>query len=622
MAVAVLALCSCSKKLTELSSDYFTVTPQVLESVNGEVPVTIHGTFPAKFFPKKAVLTVTPVLKYNGGEAAGEAYTYQGEKVAGNGQAIPFKTGANVTLKSVFDYIPAMAKSELYLRPVVSMGSKRSALPDVKVADGVLATAELYAATAASTTPAASEDAFQRIIEQVKQANIMFLIQQANLRSTELSSKDLVEVFNTLKDVNADDRKELQGLEISAYASPDGALDLNDRLAQERQKNTRNYVNQQLKKAKVNTDVDAEYTAEDWEGFKQLVEASNIADKDLILRVLSMYKEPEAREREIKNISTVYADLANEILPQLRRARLSLRYQLIGRTDDEILAAFKSDPAVLSVEELLYAATLVKTDAEKNAIYKKATELFPSDYRAFNNLAQLAYAAADYDTAKSYLQRAARLNPSAPEVNTNLGMLELLAGNKAEAEAYLAKGTDAAANSAALGNLYIAQGQYARAAAAFADTKSNAAALAQMCASRGGDAGYAGAFHGRLDGRRHQSPLGSSDSLRCALVLPFPCAGEIHRSRPHAAARIAQDSRPSAGGAERGGNRQNHRFHRPFFEGRAAQQGHYRDALQLRAARVGVVQPAAERPLSEGGLHPCGGQGQQATAGAHFAVCH
>ena len=480
MAVAVLALCSCSKKLTELSSDYFTVTPQILESVNGEVPVTIHGTFPAKFFPKKAVLTVTPVLKYNGGEAAGEAYTYQGEKVAGNGQAIPFKTGANVTLKSVYDYIPAMAKSELYLRPVVSMGSKRSVLPDVKVADGVLATAELYAATAASTTPAASEDAFQRIIEQVKQANIMFLIQQANLRSTELSSKDLVEVFNTLKDVNADDRKQLEGLEISAYASPDGAIDLNDRLAQERQKNTRNYVNQQLKKAKVNTDVDTEYTAEDWEGFKQLVEASNIADKDLILRVLSMYNEPEAREREIKNISTVYADLANEILPQLRRARLSLRYQLIGRTDDEILAAFKSDPAVLSIEELLYAATLVKTDAEKTAIYKKATELYPSDYRAFNNVAQLAYAAADYDTAKSYLQRAARINPSAPEVNTNLGMLELLAGNKAEAEAYLAKGTDAAANSAALGNLYIAQGQYARAAAAFADTKSNAAALAQI----------------------------------------------------------------------------------------------------------------------------------------------
>ncbi len=480
MAVAVLALCSCSKKLSELSSDYFTVSPQVLEAVNGEVPVTINGTFPAKFFPKKAVLNVTPVLKYNGGEATGETYTYQGEKVEGNGQTVPYKTGANVTLKSLFDYIPAMAKSELYLRPVVSVGKKQTALPEVKVADGVLATAELYAATAASTTPAVAEDAFQRIIEQVKQANIMFLIQQANLRSSELSSKDLAEVFSTLKDVNADDRKQLENIEVSAYASPDGAVSLNDRLAQERQKNTRNYVNQQLKKAKIDTNVDAEYTAEDWEGFKQLVEASNIADKDLILRVLSMYKEPEAREREIKNISSVYSDLANEILPQLRRARLSLHYQLIGRTDDEILAAFKSEPNVLSVEELLYAATLVKTDAEKSAIYKKATELFPNDYRAFNNVAELAYAAGDYDTAKSYLQKAARLNPTAAEVNTNLGMLELLAGHKAEAEAYLAKGTNTAANAAALGNLYIAQGQYARAAAAFADTKSNAAALAQI----------------------------------------------------------------------------------------------------------------------------------------------
>lgn len=482
MAVAVLALSSCSKKMNGLASDYFTVSPQVLEAVNGEVPVTIHGTFPAKFFAKKAVLNVTPVLKYNGGEATGETYSFQGEKVQGNAQTIPFKAGGNVTLKSVYDYIPAMAKSELYLRPTVTVGKKTKQLPDVKVADGVLATAELYAATAASTDPAYAEDAFQRIIEQVKQANIMFLIQQANLRSSELKSADLKDFYETLKDVDADERKALENIEVSAYASPDGAVDLNDRLAQNRQKNTKNYVNQQLKKAKVNTDVDTEYTAEDWEGFQQLVEASNIADKDLILRVLSMYKEPEAREREIKNISSVYSDLASEILPQLRRARLSLHYQLIGRSDDEILEAVKSEPAVLSIEELLYAATLVNDDAQKNSIYKKAVELFPKDYRAYNNIAKLAYAKADYDTAKSYLEKALKVNPAAAEVNTNLGMLELLKGNKADAEALLAKGSAAAANAAALGNLYIAQGQYARAAASFGDTKSNAAALAQIMA--------------------------------------------------------------------------------------------------------------------------------------------
>lgn len=482
MAVAVLALCSCSNKMNQLASDYFTVTPQVLEAVNGEVPVTIHGTFPAKFFAKKAVLDVTPVLKYNGGEAVGETYSFQGEKVEGNAQTVPFKAGANVTLKSVFDYIPAMAKSELYLRPTVWVGKKEKALPDVKVADGVNATAELYAATAASTDPAYAEDAFQRVIEQVKQANIMFLIQQANLRSSELKSDDVKAITEALKDIKADDRKVLENAEVSAYASPDGAQDLNDRLAQARQKAANNYMKQQLKKTKTETNVDTEYTAEDWEGFQELVAASNIADKDLILRVLSMYKEPEAREREIKNISSVYSDLANEILPQLRRARLSLHYQLIGRSDDEIQAAVKAEPQVLSVEELLYAATLTNDNAEKESIFNKTIKYFPSDYRAYNNIAELAYAAGDYNKAKTYLEKALKANPAAAEVNTNLGMLELLKGNKAEAEALLAKGTQAAANSAAMGNLYIAQGQYARAAAALGDTKSNAAALAQILA--------------------------------------------------------------------------------------------------------------------------------------------
>lgn len=483
VAVALLALCSCSNKMNELAADYFTVSPEVLEAVNGEVPVTMHGTFPAKFFAKKAVLTVTPVLKYDGGEATSEPYTFQGEKVQGNNQTISYKNGSNVTMKANYKYIPAMAKSELYLRPVLSVGSKSKSLPDVKVADGVLATGELYLATAASTKPAYAEDAFQRIIDQAKQANIMFLIQQANLRSSELKSADIKAFTEKLKEIKADTKNlALENVEVSAYASPDGDVSLNDRLAQSRQKNAASFVNQELKKAKVATDVDTKYTAEDWEGFQELVSASNIADKDLILRVLSMYKDPETREREIKNISSVYSDLADEILPQLRRARLTINYQLIGRSDDEILDAFKTNPSVLSVDELLYAATLVNDDAKKEEIYKKAVELYPNDYRAYNNIAQLAYQKGDYDTAKSYLEKAIKANPNAAEANTNLGLMELLKGNRAEAEAYLAKGADAADNAAALGNLYIAQGQYARAAATLGDTKSNAAALAQIMA--------------------------------------------------------------------------------------------------------------------------------------------
>lgn len=482
---ALLTLCSCSNKLGEMSPNYFAVTPQVLEAVNGEVPVTVSGTFPAKFFHKKAVITATPVLRWEDGKVEGETYTFIGEKVEGNNQVISYATGGNFTMKSTFDYVPEMAKSELYIEFTAKIKNKVKALPAVKVADGVLATAELYAQTAASTEPANAADAFQRVIKQAQQANIMFLIQQTNLRWSELNSDQMKEFAATLKDVNTDvENKVIENIEVSAYASPDGAVDLNDRLATQREQNAERHVNALLKKEKMEANVDTKYTAEDWEGFQELVAGSNIPDKDLILRVLSMYTEPEAREREIKNISTVYSELADEILPQLRRARLTLNYQLIGRSDDEILAAVKEEASVLSVEELLYSATLVENAAEKADIYKKTVDLYPNDYRAYNNLAELAIKAADYATAKDYLNKAARLNASAAEVNTNLGMIALIEGNVADAENYLVKGTDSEANVGALGNLYIAQGQYSRAASVLEDTKSNAAALAQIMAEQ------------------------------------------------------------------------------------------------------------------------------------------
>jgi len=481
IAVALLLFSSCSSKLGELSSEYFTVTPQILEAVNGEVPVTISGTFPEKYFNKKAVVTVTPVLRWEGGSANGESYTFIGEKVEGNSQTIPYKAGGNFTMKSTFDYKPAMAKSELYLEFSAKIKNKTKAIPAVKVADGVLATAELYSQTTTTTEPAYAEDAFQRVIEQAKHANIMFLIQQTNVRVSELKSQDMQELEATLKDIKADqENKVLDNVEVYAYASPDGGFDLNDRLAEKRQDNAEQQMKKILKKNKVEANVDSKYTAEDWEGFQELVAGSNIPDKDLILRVLSMYKEPEVREREIKNISAVYAELAEEILPQLRRARLQLNYQLIGRSDEEILAAVKEDASVLSVEELLYAATLVDDTKEKESVYKTTAQLFPNDYRAYNNLANLAMKANDYTAAKSYLEKAVKLNPSAPEVNTNLGMLSLINGNIGNAEAYLVKGTEAEANEAALGNMYIAQGQYEKAANALSETKSNAAALAQI----------------------------------------------------------------------------------------------------------------------------------------------
>lgn len=472
---------SCSSKIGELSSDYFTTTPQVLEAVGGKVPVTINGKFPEKYFKKKAVVTVTPVLKWNGGEVKGQPMTFQGEKVEGNNKTIYYKAGGNYTMKTSFDYVPEMAKSELYLQFQAQVGKKTVNIPAVKVADGVIATSELVKNTLANANPANAEDAFQRVIKQAKQANIMFLIQQANIRASELNS-DIIKEFNLLvKEINADQKgKLMENIEVSAYASPDGGFDLNDKLAEQREKNAAGYVDKQLKKDKIETNVDSKYTAQDWEGFKELVSKSNIQDKDIILRVLSMYQDPEQRETEIKNISSVYKDLADEILPQLRRARLTLNYQLIGRSDDEILEAFSSNAKALNNEELLYGATLVEKAADKEAIYKKTTELYPNDYRAYNNLGELAYQAGNIAAAESYFKKALQINPSSAEANTNLGLIALIKGDNAAAETYLAKGSGAKTLNEALGNFYIANGQYERAVNAFGDTKTNSAALAQI----------------------------------------------------------------------------------------------------------------------------------------------
>ncbi len=480
VALLVLTFSSC-KKMGELSADYFTTNPEVLEAVGGKVPVTITGKFPEKYFKKNAVVEVTPVLRWEGGEAKGQPATFQGEKVQGNDQTIMYKAGGTYTMKTSFNYVPEMAKSELYLDFKIKSGKKTYTIPSVKIADGVIATSELP--TVNSANAALAPDAFQRVIKQAKEAQIMFLIQQANLRASELKSAELKDFHKQVVTVAGDSKNyKLNNIEISAYASPDGGVELNSTLANNRQNNTAKYMNLQLKKGKINTNVDTEYTAQDWDGFQELVSKSNIQDKELILRVLSMYTDAEQREAEIKNISSVYKTLADEILPQLRRARLTANYDVIGRSDEEINEAFDTDAKVLSIDEILYAATLTDDQARQKAIYNKAIELYPADYRAYNNLGMMAYAEGDQATAEKYFKQAASKQSDAAEANTNLGLIELAKGNVANAETYLSKSTGANTADEALGNLYIKQGQYDRAVAAFGDTKSNSAALAQLLA--------------------------------------------------------------------------------------------------------------------------------------------
>jgi Flp pilus assembly protein TadD len=466
--------------LGELSADNFTVTPSPLEVVAGQVPVTINGRFPEKYMKKKAVVTVTPVLRYEGGETAGHPATFQGEKVQGNDQEISYKVGGNYTMKSTFNYVDAMAKSELYLTFDARVGNKVVEIPAVKVADGVVATSTLIKKTAYTSTPAIAQDAYQYAIAQSQQAQIKYLINQANIRTSELKSVSVQDLVKVLREIKNDQKNfQLDKIEISAYASPEGSLKFNTALAEKRQNSSAEFLKGELKNLELDANIDTKYTAEDWEGFQELLMASNLQDKEVILRVLSMYEDPEERETKIRELSAGFQELATEILPELRRARLTVNYNLIGRSDDEIMAQYKEDAKALSVEELLYAATLTEKVAEKKEIYTTTANTYPADYRAYNNLATIALAEGNLEQAKNYLKQAASKNDCA-EVNANFALVALAEGNVKDAETYVSRATSAPNYNELVGNLNVAKGNFAAAAQNLKGAKTNSTALAEI----------------------------------------------------------------------------------------------------------------------------------------------
>ena len=480
-AALVLLTTSCSK-LKALSADNFNVVPNPLETQQGTVPATINGVFPEKYMKKKAVVTVMPELRYADGQVAqGQSVTFQGEKVQGNEQTISYLVGGRYTMKSTFAYLDCN-KADMYLKFDARIGKKVQKVPEVKVAEGIIATSELYKKTLTSAQAAIATDAFQRINAQKQEASVKFLIQQATLRKSELKNNSVQEFVRLLQQINNDrESLNLKDVEVSAYASPDGGFDLNDKLAAQRQKNTQQYVEKELKNANLtDATVDAKYTAEDWDGFQELVKASNIQDKDVILRVLSMYKDPQEREQQIKNISAAFRELADGILPQLRRSRMIINYETVGRSDAQINSQFAQDPGQLSVEELLYAATLTESADQQEKIFKTTTQVYPSDARAFNNLAALAYAKGNLQEAQQWVEKAQKVNANLAETNANLGMLALANGNIDAAQNYIAKATGANGLAEVLGNLHLAQGNYAQAEQDFEKVYSNSAALAQI----------------------------------------------------------------------------------------------------------------------------------------------
>ena len=482
MGAILIGATGCSKKLGQFKSDFFTTAPTPLATVGEQVPGTINGRIPAKFMVKNAKVTATPVIRWENGEVSASPVIIQGENVRANGQVVSFADGGTVAIPFNVEYQPDMAKSDLYLSFAVDQNGKIYSLPAVKVGYGVIATSTL--ASAKTVTPALAKDNFQKVITEKYSADIHFLINQANIRANQTSSADYIDLNKRLQEANAAANQEIAGITVNSYASPEGTLAFNTQLAEKREANTTNLIENQLKKDKITEfgELTSSFTPEDWEGFEKLVEKSNIQDKDLILSVLRMYPDPEQREKEIRNLSAVFNELADQILPQLRYSRVMAQINVIGKSDQELINLFNTDPAKLTADEMLYIATLTNDNTKKMEVYNKSCEIYPQDYRAFNDLGLSQYVDGDYDGAEANFRHALRLQPDAKEPEMNLGLISMLKGdyNDANARIGAAAGVPEAAD--AMGVYQLTHGDATRAVNTFGDSKTNNAALAQILA--------------------------------------------------------------------------------------------------------------------------------------------
>lgn len=471
--VLVTMLASCAK-LGDMQPEYFAVNPNPLEVKAGKVEGTITATFPEKYFTKKAVVEVTPVLRYEGGEAVGETVTYQGEKVKGNDETIQYKAGGTASMNFSYDYVPAMANSVLTLRFKAVVGKKEVEIPDLDIAVGCIATSTL--ANATTVKPAFAKDNFVRDTKEVTEANIMFAIQRADVKTND----EFKALAKAEKDAAADSLRVIDGLTLVSTASPDGGVELNEKLAAQRQKNTADF----LKKQKSQAALDAQYIAQDWDGFQKLVQNSSVKDKDLILRVLGSYADTETREKEIKNLSAAYTELASDILPALRRSHMELNVTLKGKTDEQILALAESNPDSLTVEELMFAAKLACQAGNKEASAKYTEQNAvqnPNDWRTQNNLGAVKIAKGDVAASKSALNNSVNNGGSnAAETNFNLALVSLAENDTEAAEGYFGKAAGVENLGEGQGLLYLEEGDYAKAVSSFGNTTSNNAALAQL----------------------------------------------------------------------------------------------------------------------------------------------
>ena len=497
--VAVVALsglitvsCSSLNKMKKRAGEItYSVTPETLVAKGGMVDLKIDVTFPAKYFNKKVAIEATPVLRFKGGEKAYEMKAIQGEKVQGNAEVIPYEAGKTVSYMSRIPYEDAMRLSDLEIDITGAKGAKTVKFDPRKIGDGVIATETLVVNAPATSV---GEDKFQRIIKQQEEAAIYYLINSANIRSKEMTSEEMKKLEAYIKEAATKENMNLNGIDVRSYASPDGAYDFNEKLANQREKNSSAFLKKQMKKGKVEQYKDENFfkdfvVAEDWDGFKKAMEESNIQDKELILRVLSMHSDPEVREREIRNIASAFAVVADQILPKLRRSLFVVNTELIGKSDDELKALAKSNPSDLNVEELLYSATLFDNNNDKLAIYEACMRQFPNDWRGFNDAGMIQFEMGNIAAAQANFNKANSMSANNPVVQNNLGAVALKNGDLKQAEVYFGAATGAGQEvNYNKGIVAIKSGDYAAAVNYFGQCNRVNAALANVLAGNNNEA--------------------------------------------------------------------------------------------------------------------------------------
>ena len=463
--------CSSPEKMAEMAEN-LTVgcEPAVLEVTGGKIDADVTVTYPADYFHPKAILEVTPVIVYEGGEAKMEPFVFQGEKVKDNYQVVP-SDGATVTKKVSFDYAPGMEKCYLELRGTVKYKTAATNLPSKKVADGANTTYMLVCQNGRVDYKA---DNYQDVVKQTAEGQILYNINSAEVRNNQLSSKSIKDFQAAIDAIKANERMNIVSTDVVAYASPDGEEDKNAKLSTNRSKSAEKAFGKVTKKHTVDTPVNVKSIAEDWEGFQELVAQSDMEDKDLIIRVLSMYSDPAVREKEIRNLSAVYQTLAKEVLPELRRARFIANVEFTNYTSEELLELIESNIDILDEEALLRAATLVKENDGKLAIYRKAVDKFESQ-RAQYNIAVTYINMNELAKAKNALSKVTE----DADVYNALGVIALREGDlNAAAEYFAVANNEAGVENAAI--IDILDGEYEAAAQKLAGKKSFNAALAQL----------------------------------------------------------------------------------------------------------------------------------------------